>query len=60
MSQDYSAHLVVLTRLVQALGAALRDKKLPEDDRIAADAMARLARLHGCIARMEKEWTSRN
>ena len=48
---DYAEHTVALQRLVKQLDAALRDKRWSEADRCAAEAMKRLARIHGWIAR---------
>ena len=51
---DYAEFTVELERLVRQLQQALRDKKWREADRIAADAMGRLHRIHGCIHRLEQ------
>ena len=52
MSDNYAEHTVALQHLVQELCQALREKKYPQADHLAAEAMKRLARIHGYISRV--------
>ncbi len=50
---NYAEFTVSLDASVKQLRDALREKRWPEADRCAADAMKALARLHGFIARQQ-------
>ena len=52
MSDDYSVHVVALAALQSQIAAAMRDKRYQDADKLCADAMSRLARLHVCIKRL--------
>lgn len=48
--QDYSEHVVALQALTRELAKALRDKEYTSADKLTAEAMKRLARIHGWLA----------
>lgn len=56
---DYSQHTVSLRHLLSELEEALRNKQWRTADRVAADAMGRLHRIHGCIHRAERDDAAR-
>ena len=49
---DYAEHVVALAALHSQIAAAMMDKRYAEADKLCADAMSRLARLHVCIKRI--------
>lgn len=54
MIDNYAQHSVALQHLV-SVQQALRDKQWNSADRLCADAMLRLARLHGYIANEQRK-----
>ena len=52
MSDDYSIHLIALDALHREMSDLLRQKRYAEADKLCADAMSRLARLHVAIKRI--------
>ena len=47
---DYSEHLCALDEILKELRQAMRDKQYSRADALTAQAMSRLARIHGCIS----------
>lgn len=49
---DYVEHVIALAELHRAISDAMRDRRYADADKLCADAMSRLARLHVAIKRL--------